>query len=286
MRLGNFDGVVMTQATISANRYEAVPMQFSYAAQASATWYRSGSFKGFEERDLMLGQASAGQLIALELKAERAGQLDRWPQLDNAVFFLFYVLKGQAKFSMSDGKTVTLYPREAVHLPFLLGTRSVEWQEDLHVMQIIAQDRGRDLVPLLQMRSDAHSGDWEEVIVRNRPELFVRGDGPRVFFTYRDLGSAKSTERRIQTHDGDGAATDIDGGTGWHNHSMSQFFFILGGSADIDVENQGSFHLVPGDAMTLGREMRHNVLNIKSGYNVIEVCLPADYTTVPQNAPV
>jgi len=276
----------MTQATQSPSRYEAVPMQFSYAAQKSATWNPSQAFKGFDERDLMLGQASAGQLIALELKAQHAGRSDRWPQIDNATFFLFYVLKGQIKFSMSDGKVVTLYPREAVHLPFLLACRSAEWQEDLHVVHIFAEDRGRELVPLLQMRSDAYSGDWEEVIVRNRPELFIRGDGPRVFFTYRDLGSARSTERRIQTHDGDGASADIDGGTGWHNHSMSQFFFILGGSADIDVENHGSFHLVPGDAMTLGREMRHNVLNIKRGYNVIEVCLPADYTTVAQNAPV
>jgi mannose-6-phosphate isomerase-like protein (cupin superfamily) len=275
----------MTQATSSPSRYEAVPMQFSYTAQASAIWGPSDDFGGFDERDLLLGQASAGQLTAFELKAREAGKLDSWPQVADAAFLLLYVLNGQIEFSMSDGKVVTLYPREVVHLPFLLGVRSVNWQKDLHVVQICAQDRGTDLVPLLQMRPQVHHGDWEEAIVRNRTELFIRGDGPRAFFTYRDLGSAKTTQRRIQTHDGDGAAADIDGGTGWHNHSMSQFFFILGGSADVDVENYGSFHLVPGDSMTLGREMRHNVLNIKRGYNVIEVCLPADYTTVPQEPP-
>jgi mannose-6-phosphate isomerase-like protein (cupin superfamily) len=275
----------MTQATASPSPYEAVPMQFSFTAKASATWGPSREWEGFSERDLLLGQASAGQLTALELKAADAGSADHWPQVSDAAFMLLYVLEGEIQFSMTDGNVVTLNPREAVHLPFLLGVRSVKWKGGLHVVQIGAKDRGSDLVPLLQMRSEVHHGDWEDAIVRNKPELFIRGDGPRSFFTYRDLGSAKTTQRRIQTHDGDGAAADIEGGTGWHNHSMSQFFYILGGSADIDVENQGSFHMVPGDAMTLGRQMRHNVLNIKRGYNVIEVCLPADYTTVPQDPP-
>jgi mannose-6-phosphate isomerase-like protein (cupin superfamily) len=260
-------------------------MQFSYSSQASAIWGPSAVFVGFDERDLLLREASAGQLTALELKARTGGKSDHWPQVAGAAFLLLYVMNGNIKFTMSDGRVVVLNPREAVHLPFMLGVKSAEWPQDLHVVQIWAQDPGSGLVPLLQMTPEVHQGDWEEAIVRNRAELFIRGDGPRAFFTYRDLGSAKTTQRRIQTHDGDGAAADIDGGTGWHNHSMSQFFFILGGSADIDVESYGSFHMVPGDAMTLGREMSHNVLNIKRGYNVIEVCLPADYTTVPQDAP-
>jgi len=261
-------------------------MQFSYCSQASALWDPSGVFEGFDERDLLLRRASAGQLTALELKARKAGKSDHWPHVAGATFLLLYVMNGNIRFSMSDGALITLNPREAVHLPFMLGVKSAEWPQDLHIVQIWAKDPGSGLAPLLQMSPEVHQGAWEEAIVRNRAELFIRGDGPRAFFTYRDLGSAKTTERRIQTHDGDGAAADIDGGTGWHNHSMSQFFFILGGSADIDVENHGSFHMVPGDAMTLGREMRHNVLNIKRGYNVIEVCLPADYTTVPQDPAV
>lgn len=275
----------MTEAASSPSAYEAVPMEFSYAPGEHASWQPSRDFAGFEERDLLLGKASNGQLTALELKARAASGSNGWPQVKEAAFLLLYVMRGQIHFSMSDGASVTLHAREAVHLPFLLGVSSVQWSADLHVVQICALDRGQALVPLLQMRAEVHRGDWEEVIVRNRPELFIRGDGPRAFFTYRDLGSAKATGRRIQTHDGDGAAADMAEGTGWHNHSMSQFFFILGGSADIDVERRGRFHLVPGDAMTLGREMRHNVVNIKRGYNVIEMCLPADYTTVPQAQP-
>src|ERR1700682_6648383 len=114
----------MTQATSSPSRYEAVPMKFSYAAQASAIWGPSDDFGGFDERDLLLGQASAGQLTAFEQKAREAGKLDSWPQVADAAFLLLYVLNGQIEFSMSDGKVETLYPREAVHLPFLLGVRS------------------------------------------------------------------------------------------------------------------------------------------------------------------
>src|SRR5258708_1010056 len=132
----------MTQATSSPSRYEAVPMQFSYSSQASAIWGPSGVFEGFDERDLLLRQASAGQLTALELKARTAGKSIHWPQVAGAAFLLLYVMNGNIKFTMSDGRVVILNPKEAVHLPFMLGVKSAEWPQDLHVVQIWAQDPG------------------------------------------------------------------------------------------------------------------------------------------------
>lgn len=274
----------MAYSGLVETRFEAIPMAFSYAAIAEAAWLPSDVFPGFFERNLKLGEASYGQIQALEVKAQHAGTIDSWPQVAGATFMLLYVMHGKITFRMKDDSVVTLEDREAVHLPFMLGVKTAEFNDDLHLMQIAATlaGEGENIAPLLRIAPEVHTGPWEDAIVRNRAELFIRGDGPRAFFTYRDLGSAGATDRRIQTHDGDGASQDLAEGTGWHNHSMSQFFYVLGGAADIDVEKQGRFHLKPGDAMTLGRGMRHNVVNIRKGYNCIELCLPADYSTTPQ----
>lgn len=269
------------------SRFDAVPIDFSYTSIDGATWQASADFAGFEERDLDLLKASRSQMSAIELRTATAGGCEGWPQIGSATFALLYVVEGQIAFRMADGADILLSGSEAVHLPFLLGVESATWSGDLRLIQVVARSHlfGISPVPLLDIVPECHSGPWETAIVRNRPELFIRGDGPRKFFTYRDLGSARTTDRRIQTHDGDGASQDLDGGTGWHNHSMSQFFYVLGGSADIDIEGRGRFHLLPGDAMTISKGLRHDVLNIKRGYNVIEICLPADYTTVAQPAP-
>jgi quercetin dioxygenase-like cupin family protein len=276
----------MDNALEAPSPYEAVPIEFSYARGADALWQTSRR-SGFQERDLKLKRASRGQMEAIELRAEGAGVLSSWPGVDEAVFMLLYVMAGNISFEMRDGETITLNPRDVVHIPFLLGTGKATYSDGLHLVEISARKPadGSELVPLLRMEPKAHDGPWEDAIVRNRKELFLRGDGPRAFFTYRDLGSARITDRRIHVHDGDGTEQELVEGTGWHNHSMSQFFFILGGAATIDVEHQGSFRVEPGDAMTLGKGMRHDVTNIAVGYNVIEVCLPADYSTTARTAP-
>jgi len=182
---------------------------------------------------------------------------------------------------MSDGKVVTLYPREAVHLPFLLAADQPSGRGPPRG-HIFAEDRGRELC------RSCRCGQMHTVVIgknhcQKPAELFIRGDGPRVFFTYRtwDLPEAPSDEFKPMTvTELRLISTVAPAGTTLDEPVLLHSWRIR----DIDVENHGSFHLVPGDAMTLGREMRHNVLNIKRGYNVIEVCLPADYTTVAQNA--
>lgn len=266
--------------------YEAVPLDFTFTAATDAVW-ESEQFERFLLRDLKLDEASHGQMKAIELKAEHEGRLDAWPNIASSAFLMFYVMAGQVTFEMQNDEMVTLCHRDVAHLPFLLGTGKVEYTADFHAVLIAAPlaSREHEPVPLLHIQPVVHEGPWESVIVRNRPELYIRGDGPRSYFTYRDLGSAGITDRRIHVHDGDGVKTQLTKGTGWHNHSMSQFFFVLGGAATILVENEGEFRVVPGDAMTLGRGMKHDVVDIAIGYNVIEVCLPADYSTVAQDAP-
>jgi mannose-6-phosphate isomerase-like protein (cupin superfamily) len=266
--------------------YAAVPMKFAIATTADAAWEPS-DHGGLEARDLLLETATSGQMKAVDLRARYAAGFGAWPETRLATFIFFYVIEGAISFEMDDGAIIVLSRREAVHLPFLRHVVRVRYSGDLRAAEVRAPgsvDR-QALVPLLQIGATDESADWESMIVRNRPELFIPGNGPRAFFTYRDLGTARITERRIHIHDGDGAKKPMAGGTGWHNHSMSQLFYVLDGEATVSVEGHGTHHMVAGDTMMIGKRMSHNVSSYSEGYNVFEICLPADYDTVAQSAP-
>lgn len=266
--------------------FDAVPMKFAIAVAADAIW-TDGRHGALASRDLLLETASSGQMAAIELRAHDGGSFEGWPDVDVATFIFFYVIEGEVSFEMDDGHRVTMGRREAVHLPFLRHVVRTHYSDDFRAAEVRSPGSASpsDLVPLLQVPEAGENGNWEEQIVRNRAELFIRGDGPRAFFTYRDLGTAGVTERRIHIHDGDGAKQPMAGGTGWHNHSMSQLFFVLEGAATLSVEGHGTHHMVPGDVMIIGKRMSHNVSSYSEGYNVFEVCLPADYDTLDQPAP-
>lgn len=269
-----------------ASSYTAVPMKFAIALADDAVWGRSDHGM-LESRDLLLDAATSGQMRGLGLRARDAGGLHAWPEVNSATFLFLYVIEGEISFEMDDGASIRLTRREAVHLPFLRHVVEARYSADFRAAEVRAPGSltPEALVPLLQLEPSDGSGDWESMVVRNRPELFIPGDGPRAFFTYRDLGTANLTDRRVHIHDGDGAKKPMAGGTGWHSHSMSQLFYVLEGAATVSVEGHGTHHMVPGDAMMIGKRMSHNVSSYSEGYNVFEICLPADYDTIAQQAP-
>ena len=71
----------------------------------------------------------------------------------------------------------------------------------------------------------------------------------------------------------------MPGGTGWHNHTMSQLFVVLSGWANIAVGGRGERVMRAGDAMCLRAGMRHDVPAYSADYTVLEMCIPADYET-------
>ena len=269
-----------------AHQYHAIPMDFSFAAAADGVWQDS-AHQGLEERDLRLAEASHGQMRAVELKAEAPGVLQGWSRPASCNFLFLYVLRGDIAFSMADGSEIRLSPRHVTHLPLLAAVDRARFSADFEAVEVVAPGReGLDHIePLLRIAPKPADGDWEALVWRDPPEAYIRGDGPRAFFTYRDLGAAAQTERRIQIHDGDGAQAPMAGGTGWHDHSMSQFFIVLDGEAVLEVDGHGVRRMGKGDAMTLSAGLRHNVSAYSVGYNVIEICLPADYDTTGRPAP-
>jgi uncharacterized protein YjlB len=263
-------------------------MKYSLACRAEANW-TIGIHQALEERDLKLEYASNGQMRAFELRAQMAGEIDTWPTVESSSFLFLYPLSGEIVFTMSDGEFVTLGKRDAVLLPFLRGTRSARYSADFSAVEIAAPGRSRPskIEPLLQIDSSALQGAWESAVARSVPDAYKRGEGPRNFFTYRDLGATKLTGGRIKIHDGEetGPVQVVEGGTGWHNHTMSQIFIVLNGEVVLQVEGHGEHRMVKGDAMTLGAGMRHNVSSYSANYSVVEMCLPAIYETAAQATP-
>jgi mannose-6-phosphate isomerase-like protein (cupin superfamily) len=125
----------------------------------------------------------------------------------------------------------------------------------------------------------------EPIYTHDGDDQYRRGDGPRAFFLYRDLATRGSTGDRIHFHIV--RATEAGLGTGWHYHTMSQWFMVIGGHADISVEDHPKQPLGRGDAMCIGSgpQMRHNVTDFSSDYLVLEMCIPADYDTIAVDRP-
>jgi quercetin dioxygenase-like cupin family protein len=192
---------------------------------------------------------------------------------------------------MPDGEVLTLKKRDVVLLPVLKAAKEIRYSGDFDAVEIAAPGHGLvdDVAPLLKIPATAHTGSWEEGVCRNRKEAFLRGDGPRNFFTYRELGAVAVTSGRIKICDGDesglGPVEIPEGGTGWHTHSMSQFFMILNGGEEIEVEGRGKIRMVTGDAMMLGEGTRHNVTSFTPDFSAFEMCLPGEYDTLPAKAP-
>lgn len=218
---------------------------------------------GFTRRDLGLSNASSGLIEAAELGPGQATKVVRAGELR----FVF-VLQGTATLNVEGRGPEPLLPWSAVNLVGGVEHSIDEPSDDFRAVDIA--------VPA------GISGAVDEpsvIVTHEAPDQYVLADGPRAYFDYRDLGTAQSTERRVHVHIVRGTQA-VTGGTGWHVHTMSQWFMVLRGKGTIEVDGQGSFEIGPGDSMCLGNGMKHDVSEFSQDYTVLEMCVPADYDTV------
>jgi mannose-6-phosphate isomerase-like protein (cupin superfamily) len=113
---------------------------------------------------------------------------------------------------------------------------------------------------------------------RNTAESYIRGDGPRRFLSYRNLGTSELTSGRVHIHSIRALELPKDG-IAWHRHSMSQLFMELNGWLDFEVDGTPRQRLYAGDFVTLGAGMVHAVPLYSVDHAILELCVPADYTT-------
>jgi mannose-6-phosphate isomerase-like protein (cupin superfamily) len=118
---------------------------------------------------------------------------------------------------------------------------------------------------------------------RNVAANWKMGEGPRDYVAYRDFGIKALTNGRLKL-DVEEFVKPTKAGTGWHFHTSSEFFFCVGGRAQLDVAGKGTFFLKPGDAMTYEVDTAHNAHSFES-YSDFTLWFGADFETVPIDPP-
>ena len=264
------------------------PAQIDYvfAPKDGGTWESWGV--DFEVRDLGLSAASDGKIGCRHIRANGTprgeGEWHCW-DMD---FEFFYVLKGTMELQGQDGTIHSFGAGGAGYHPGFYWHREIARSGDLEVVYITSpadghriDGRDSELPPRAASLDPARTAVYSHETEDN----YQLGAGPRKFFKYRDLGTRGPTQERIHLHIV--RATEPGDGTGWHYHSMAQWFMIVGGESWIRVEDGRTEHISSGDSMCIGSgpAQRHNVAPFSGDYAVLEMCVPAEYETIATEPP-
>jgi mannose-6-phosphate isomerase-like protein (cupin superfamily) len=106
-------------------------------------------------------------------------------------------------------------------------------------------------------------------------------EGPRSSVEYRDLGLAKATNGAIGAKH-IRAVTPFEKETGWHWHDMTgHFVYVLRGWVKFRFQGVDSEVLVTaGSCISQPAGVPHNVIGQSDDLEIIEINMPADYSTV------
>jgi quercetin dioxygenase-like cupin family protein len=233
-----------------------------------------------QERDLKLGDASEGRMLARHLRTnDRGDQLAR--PLQGEQFHMLFVLAGKVNLKNKIGGAVTELGRfDCLYMPGLAPRYDIELASDTDLLELTVPSRSA-VKEGLKMDLLTGQAAATPVLAADRPEAYTRKSGQGFeYFLYRDLGVADATDRRVHMQIVR-ATKSKPGGTGWHYHTMGQLFVVLQGSATILVEGQMARRMGPGDAMCLSAGTSHNVPDFTPDYQIWEMCIPADFDTTP-----
>ena len=233
---------------------------------------------GVRSRELGLrpasgGRMSAGQFRYLQAQPEAAG----WRMI-NSAFHLIYVVAGRAGLEFEGGERRKLLPGTVVQLPQNPKYRLQDVERGFEFIEIVVHDEEASRGDKV-MHSESGLNVTDE-----GPQSYVRGEGIRHYFAYRDLKARESSGGKIhiQTFK---AVEIMPGGTGWHKHTnMCQFFYVLDGSAGFSVPGEDST-IGAGDAVCMPRGRPHNVPSYSDRYQVLEMCIPGEFDTIPVDPP-
>ena len=103
--------------------------------------------------------------------------------------------------------------------------------------------------------------------------------GLRSFFEYRDLGIKAATEGRVAAHVIRAVPGAPFNGTP-HRHGVAfQLVYVLRGWVEFEYEGQGAVRLEPGSCVHQPPGIRHRELRHSDDLELLEIVMPADFTT-------
>ena len=103
--------------------------------------------------------------------------------------------------------------------------------------------------------------------------------GLRTYFEYRDLGIADATNRKVLAHV-IRATESCPGPGGYHTHDLEfQMNYVLRGWTRVEFEDIGEVRFEAGDSWCQPPNIKHEVIEFSTDFEVIEICMPADFPT-------
>jgi quercetin dioxygenase-like cupin family protein len=103
--------------------------------------------------------------------------------------------------------------------------------------------------------------------------------GLRSYFEYRDLGIVDDTKGKVLVHV-IRAKGPCPGPGGYHTHDLEfQMNYVLRGWTRVEFEGVGEVRFEAGDTWTQEPNIKHEVLDFSDDFEVIEICLPAEFPT-------
>ena len=103
--------------------------------------------------------------------------------------------------------------------------------------------------------------------------------GLRSYFEYRDLGIVDATKGKVLVHVLR-AKEPCPGPGGYHTHDLEfQMNYVLRGWTRVEIEDVGEVRFEAGDSWYQNPNVKHEVLEFSDDFEVIEICMPADFPT-------
>ena len=103
--------------------------------------------------------------------------------------------------------------------------------------------------------------------------------GLRSYFEYRDLGIVDATKGKVLVHVLR-AKESSPGPGGYHTHDLEfQMNYVLRGWTRVEIEDVGEVRFEAGDSWYQNPNVKHEVLEFSDDFEVIEICMPADFPT-------
>ena len=104
--------------------------------------------------------------------------------------------------------------------------------------------------------------------------------GLRTYFEYRDLGIVEATKGKVLAHV-IRARDSCPGPGGYHTHDLEfQMNYVLKGWIRVNFEDASEVRFEAGDSWYQVPNIKHEVLEFSDDFEVIEICMPAEFPTV------
>jgi uncharacterized RmlC-like cupin family protein len=110
-----------------------------------------------------------------------------------------------------------------------------------------------------------------------RDATFTRG--LRSFFEYRDLGIRDATAGRVVAHVIRAVPGAAFAGAAHLHRTTFQMVYVLKGWIEFEYEGQGVVRLVAGSCVHQPPSIRHREVGHSDDVEMLEIAMPADFTT-------